>query len=423
MGFFVLGVSHKACPVNVRERLFFSGKQIESALAEVTSFKEVTELVILSTCNRVEFYGFSEKTESSKDAILSLIEKYKDIKREEIMPYLYEYENRSAIRHLFRVVAGLDSLALGENEILGQVREAFRRANQSRSVQSFLYRLMEKSLKIGKDVRTETRINEGAVSIPSVAVELAEKIFGHLSGNKVMMLGTGEMSSLTLSKIREAGAEILYVVSRNRESGEKVALDYGAEWIPLEEWDKHMPEVDIVIASTAAPHIIIKKDKVEAAMKKRRHKPCFLIDIAVPRNIDCEINSLDDVYVYNIDDLKGVSDSNLRLRKGEIHQAGKLIDAAVESFQSWLEQLSAKPTLQKFQDYLDDLLETELTSFAKRNRLEDKTRDELKERLQSKLLHAPREKIKEASMNGGVARYVEALHSLFNLDKKPKNKE
>lgn len=132
---------------------------------------------------------------------------------------------------------------------------------------------------------------------------------------------------------------------------------------------------------------------------------------------------MDDVYVYNIDDLKGVSDSNLRLRKGEIHQAGKLIDAAVESFQSWLEQLSAKPTLQKFQDYLDDLLETELTSFAKRNRLEDKTRDELKERLQSKLLHAPREKIKEASMNGGVARYVEALHSLFNLDKKPKNKE
>ncbi len=428
MSFFVLGINHKECPVEVRERLHFSDSKLRSALAMAKSQSDLSELVILSTCNRVEFCGFMKDVMSDVGArqavplqiILDLIEKIHSVKRDEFKRYLYHHEGKDAIRHLFRVASGLDSLVVGENEILGQLREAFRIANEIQSVHSLLYRLMEKALKVGKEARSETRINEGAVSIPSVAVELAEKIFGKLSGEKIMVLGTGEMSGLTLKNLKASGAEILYIISRSRERGVRLAEEFEAQWVSMDTWERHLQDVDILIASTASPLPIVHYDAVKRAMEARCHRPLFLIDIAVPRVIEAQVNSIDDVYLYNIDDLKGVAAANLKRRSREVQAAEALVEKAVLDYQGWLEQLKARPTLERFERFLDEVLEKELSRFGSEAGADPSKKEELRRRIRAKLLHPPHEKIKEASQNGGVQRYLEALHSLFDLDKDKK---
>jgi len=417
MNFFVVGLNHKECPVEVRERLHFSPKRLTAALEEIKTQPEISEAVIVSTCNRVEFYGFGGSV-FSKGHLKTWIERFHEIRGSEFEAYLYRHEGKDAIRHLFRVAAGLDSLVVGENEILGHLRDAFRAANEAGSVRSLLGRLMEKALKVGKEVRAATKINEGAVSIPSVAVELAEKIFGELGGEKVMVLGTGAMSEQTLENLRSAGAQALYVVSRSEERGRPLAEKFEAEWIPLEGWEPYLASVDICIGSTAAPHPIVHFDSVKCIMEKRRHRPLFLIDIAVPRDIEPHVNSIDDVYLYNIDDLKGVAAANLKRRSREVRAAEDLVERSVLDYQSWLERLKARPTLERFENFLGEILEKELAHFAREKGATEEEKNLLRDRIRAKLLHAPFEKIKEASQNGGAARYLEALHSLFDLDKR-----
>ncbi|MDP3921308.1 MAG: glutamyl-tRNA reductase [Candidatus Omnitrophota bacterium] len=414
-----MGISHKECPVAIREKLHFSKEQIDLALREARAESSFSELVILSTCNRVEFYGVAHSEQEGEAGLLRMVERIHGISSDEFRPYLYRHSGTEALRHIFRVAAGLDSLVVGENEILGQVRDAFRAADRLRALDSLLYRLMEKALKTGKEVRTQTRINKGAVSIPSVAVELAEKIFGKLVGEKIMVLGTGEMSILTLKNLGNAGAEILYVVSRNQEKGESVAKEAGAEWVALDDWGRYLTDVDILISSTAAPHPIVHYDQVREVMNARRHRPLFLIDIAVPRDIEARVNEIDDVYLYNIDDLKGVSASNLRLRRSEIQAAEELVEHSVGLFNSWLKQLEVRPTMERFEIFLSDILDKELSRISSHETLDENKRRELRDRISAKLLHQPLSKIKEASRNGGVAKYVEALQALFGLEQKP----
>lgn len=418
MGLFVLGINHKECPVEIREKLHFSPEKIYPVLNQVKMHPRISECVILSTCNRVELYAATPLSLSLEEDLLALMENAHGIKAETFLPYVYRFADKAAIRHLFRVASGLDSLVIGENEILGQVREAFRLANETGSVNAMLYRLFEKSLKVGKDVRTRTKINQGAVSIPSVAVELAEKIYGRLDGEKVMVLGTGEMSTLTMKNLIDAGAEIVYVVSRQREKGEKVGLEFGAEWLAMDSWEEKLPLVDILIGSTAAPHPVVTYDCVKNAMAKRRHRPLFIIDIAVPRDVESQVNSLDDVYVYNVDDLKGVASSNLKIRRAEITEAEELTDKAVEDYRAWMEQLKSRPTLNDFERFLDCVLDDEFSRGLKDTGADEKKIQAVKHRIRSRLLNPTYEKIKEASHNGGVMRYLEALRSLFNLDKK-----
>ena len=416
MGFFVLGVHHQNCPLEIREKLHFTAPQIFCAFEKMKRSPGISELAILSTCNRVEFYGYTESPSLPVEPLVSLIEETHQSPRDLFLSYLYRFEGKEMIRHLFRVAAGLDSLVVGENEILGQLREAFRMARQTASVHSYLYRLMEKALKVGKEIRTKTKINEGAISIPSVAVELAQKIFGRLAREKVMVLGTGEMSEITLKNLKAAGAEILYIASRNSERGESLAREFQAQRISLDAWEPCLSKVDILIASTSAPHPLVTYPQIERVMEARKHRPLFLIDIAVPRDIEAEVNSLDDVYLYNIDDLKGVAASNLKLRCGEIQNAEDLVEKALGEYQGWLEGLKARPTLERFKDFLDTVLEKELDLFVRESGVPEPRKKETRERIRAKLMHRPLEKIKEASQNGGVARYLDALHSLFDLD-------
>ncbi|MCB9799252.1 MAG: glutamyl-tRNA reductase [Candidatus Omnitrophica bacterium] len=418
MGIFVIGLNHHECPVAIREKLHFSPSVSESVLGRFKEISGLTELLILSTCNRVELYGFCEEAVDAKEEVLKIIHEVHGIDREVFESFLYRHEGRDAIRHIFRVAAGLDSLVVGEYEILGQFRDAFKLASQQHSVDSIVYRLMEKALKLGKDVRAKTHISQGAVSIPAVAVELAEKIFGKLSGQKVMVLGTGEMSALTLKNLKNAGGETSYIISRNPERGTALAEEFDARWLSIDEWRPFLAEVDILIASTAAPHAIVHYEHIKEVMAKRRARPLFLIDIAVPRDIDPQVDGLEDVYLYNIDDLKGVSASNLRLRKTEIIQAENFVDQAIQSFYAWMEQLKARPALERFENFVDQLLDKELNELVKKEHISIEQKDQIRHRMRSKLTYHPMERVKEASRNGGVHKYIEALHSLFGLDKK-----
>ncbi|HTL48767.1 MAG TPA: glutamyl-tRNA reductase [Verrucomicrobiae bacterium] len=427
MSFFVFGINHKSCPVEIREKIHFDKDKLRAALAASRDFTAVSELVILSTCNRVEFFGYSELEACPEETIYNVMESVHGAGRETFSPFVETRSGKDAIHYIFRVAAGLESLVIGENEILSQFRDAFRMANEEGTTHSVLYRLMEKALKIGKDVRHKTKINEGAVSIPSVAVELAEKIFGKLAGEKVMVVGTGEMGLLTLRNLKSSGAEIVYVASRDAEHGEKVATEFGAERIGHEDWSGALNAVDILITSTASAKPLITADQVRKVMAARRHRPLFVIDIAVPRNVDAHVHAIDDVYLYNIDDLKGVADANLNLRRKQMSDAEELTRAAVLAFSSWLEQLKARPTLERFETFLDQLIERELDSGLRESGLDEARKRKIKDNIRSRLLHAPIEKIKEASQNGGVKRYLEALRSLFDLDPheepKPENSE
>lgn len=414
--FLVYGINYKNCPVEIREMLHFRERRLPEAYRWIRREWPSVETLILSTCNRVELYFAIEEGNLSSEKIASFLMAFHGIERSRFENYTYRLEGRPAIEHLFHVTAGLDSMVVGENEILGQVREAFRLAQESGTIDSFLYRWAERALKVGKLVRTKTKINEGAVSIPSVAVELAEKIFGRLRGEKVMVLGAGEMSELTLQNLRQAGAEALYVMSRSEERGRALAELFGARWVPREGWEKFLEEIDILIASTAAPHPIVRYEEVRRIIERRRHRPLFLIDIGVPRNIEPEINSLDDVYLYNIDDLEGVAQANLKRRQKEVREAELYIEQAVEEFQAWIQKLEAGPTIEHLQNYLDSLIKEEIERLGPLSEFEEERLVTFARRLRSKFLYAPLETLKESSRLGSVRRVLEMVHTLFRLN-------
>lgn len=417
MPFFSYGIHHKNTPVEVREKLALNPNALKNALVLAREQPGIEELVILSTCNRVEFYGVTDKAEMPERELKKIVSEALGRSSEDCFRAAESRRGKDAVRHIFRVAAGLESLVVGENEILGQLREAFRAAAEAGTAHSLLYRLMEKALKIGKDVRSQTRINEGAVSIPSVAVELAEKIFGRLKNEKVMVLGTGEMGTQTLRSLKSSGAQIRYVVSRDPAAGKPVAIEFGASWLSMNEWEDKMGQVDIMITSTASPEPVVSRAQVERVMKERRQRPLFFIDIAVPRDVDPGVQELDDVYLYNIDDLKGVAQSNLSLRGSEVTAAEAMTEEAVTAFAGWMEQLAARPTLSRFESFVGNILDSELEDLFRQAGVSDQERDRLKQRIRSQILHYPHEKIKEASRNGGVRRYLEAMHSLFSLEK------
>lgn len=414
MSFFLSGVSYKNCPVELREKLHVAEDNLLPTLNFVRDQAGVAECMILSTCNRVEFYGEAETEKNWNDFLDAYWVGQRGFDAG-VKNSFYHLKNIDMIRHLFRVAAGLDSLVVGENEILGQLKTAFREAHEAGAVHSVLYRLVEKALKAGKDVRTRTKISEGAVSVPSAAVELAEKIFGNLSGEKVMVIGSGEMAALALDNLKTAGAVPAYVASRNRETGSNLAQKFGAEWIALENVSAHLARVDIVLSSTGSPEPILRFEQVREAIEERRRKPLFLIDIAVPRDIDSQVHQLEGVYLYNVDDLKSVTEANLHLRQKQIAEAEKIVTLAMHEFESWLESLRARPAMDRLETHLDKILSQELGRLAGRADLDSELVRETQHRIKSKILHEPYERIKEASKNGGVKRYLEAIVSLFNL--------
>ncbi|PIQ89507.1 MAG: glutamyl-tRNA reductase [Candidatus Omnitrophica bacterium CG11_big_fil_rev_8_21_14_0_20_42_13] len=333
----VTGINHKTAPVEIRERLSFSIKETVEANRLFKKNLAVSEGLILSTCNRMEIYAVLNNHDGDYIAKLtSFLSEFRDIDSRQFKDRLYIHEGKAAIEHLFRVAAGLDSMVIGEMEILGQVKQAYYDAQESRTTGKILNRLFQKTFNTAKKIRTDTFITRGSVSVSSVAVKLAEKILGDLSDKKVLIVGAGQIGEQLLVYLKKNGVKAILVANRTFEKALALADRFAASAIKFDDFINSLIDADIVISSTGAPHNIIRKEDVAHIMPKRRQKPFFIIDLAVPRDVEAEVNKIDNVYLYDIDDLQKIVDGNLALRKNELSNCDKIIESASAHFENWL---------------------------------------------------------------------------------------
>lgn len=321
----VIGLSFRSAPVTVRERFAFAEPAIPGALVQLKDHGIASEAVILSTCNRVELYAASGMPESEADAALRrfLIDYHQY--HEPIHEEIYAHGGQAAVEHLFRVACGLDSMVLGETEILGQMKKAYDLALQHKHTGAVLNKAFQKAFNVAKQIRTETKIQRGSISVASVAVELAEKIFSSLKGRKVMVIGAGDTSEKTARALLSRGAASLVVTNRSFERAEALAREFNGQAVPFDQWEGEFADIDIIVSSTASPVPVVTRQKLHPLMKLRKNRQLLLIDIAVPRDIEPEVNQLDNVYLYNIDDMQSIAEDYLRQRKTEIAVCEKII--------------------------------------------------------------------------------------------------
>lgn len=416
----LLGLSHKTAPVAIREKLAFPADSQTEALAVLTSCDAVSEAVIVSTCNRTELYAVTSAAAEGAEEVLDFICGYKGVDREAIAPYLYASHGEAAVRHLFRVVSSLDSMVVGEAQILGQVKEAYELSFENGASGRVFNRLFRQSFEVGKRVRTETAIGENAVSISYAAVELAKKVFDSLAGRTVLILGAGKMSELTARHLVSCGAARILVANRTQSRAEELAEHFGGVAVPYDALYEHIAKADIVISSTAATEFVITKDRLEPAMRMRRGAPLFLIDIAVPRDIDPAVNDLDDAYLYDIDALNHVVESNLEERAREAARAEVIIAEEIGTFQRWLESMEVVPTIAAMHAEAERVREAEFAkAMRKLGSLSEKDRatvEALTQSLVNKTLATPTERLRRAAAEKDGYSYVEAARYLYGLD-------
>ncbi|MFQ5450465.1 MAG: glutamyl-tRNA reductase [Nitrospinaceae bacterium] len=416
----MVGVNHKTTPVEIRERLAFTRGELETSLEHLVGHPEIVENLILSTCNRVEIYARVRNTEQGVRLLKEFISGYHNISLQELEKYFYSYQNEQAVEHLFRVSSSLDSMVLGEAQILGQVKDAYSTARALRSTGMVLNQLFEKAFNVAKKVREETGISERGVSISSAAVELARKIFEDLENHSVMLVGTGEMAELAAKHLISYGVKTVYVASRTYERAVNLAQALNGCALDFTMFKEEMHRADIIITSTAAPTFIIKKDMVERSIHLRKNKPIFFIDIAVPRDIEPEVNELENVYLYDIDDLQTVVAANLKEREKEAESAMDIIQSEVVKFNSWVDTLDAVPTIVEMRKRAETIRLQEMEKTLKKmSHLSAQDRNTLHLMTQSiinKIFHKPTINLKRKiqSQEGHV--YLKAIRHLFHLD-------
>ena len=328
-----LGLSHQTAAVQVREKFAVPESDLVRTLAELAQLPGVAESVIVSTCNRVEFYAASENAHTAMGAIQCFLQQRSGSTSE---PF-YSLAGASAIEHLFRVVCGLDSMVIGETEILGQVKKAYAAAAAAGATARNLNKLFQRAFNVAKEVRTKTCITRGPVSAGSAAVDLAEKIFGNLAHCKAMILGAGETSEQTARALLSRGVKSIIVSNRSYDRAAALAQEMGGEAIHFEEWDQRFHDIDILISSTAAPHAIVTKAKLAPVMRHRTERPLFIIDLAVPRDVEAEVNEIEGVYLYDIDSLKAIAQQGMEVRRKEVVLCEQFIERHVSEFHRWLE--------------------------------------------------------------------------------------
>jgi glutamyl-tRNA reductase len=327
------GLSHQTAALEVRERFAFPESALPEALARLTAVPDVAEGVIVSTCNRTEFYVTGELACCSAPAFFKSF--YRDFRAEDER-CLFRFVGSECARHLFRVASGLESMVVGETEIFGQIKRAYQDATGAGTVGRFLNRLFQKSFQVGKQVRSSTAITRGGVSVGSVAVDVAEQIFGDLAGRKIMIIGAGETSAKTAKAFQSRGAEQIFVSNRSFDRAEALAALTGGRAIHFHGWETEFRDVDILVSSTAAPHPIITFDKFATFWRDRRHRPLFMIDLAIPRDIDPAVQNLDGVYLYDLDSLRAITERTLSVRKQEAEKCGQMIEQHVQKCHAWL---------------------------------------------------------------------------------------
>jgi len=410
------GLNHKTAPLSVREQAAFAPEHLPEALHDLTRHGGVSEATILSTCNRTELYCQLENSDDSH--ALKWFCDYHRLQPGAIRPHLYVHPGSSAVKHAFRVASGLDSMVLGEPQILGQMKEAFALAHRAGATGKILNRMFQQTFAVAKQVRTDTAIGASAVSVAYAAVSLARRIFNRLSEQTVLLLGAGETIELVARHLKEQGTERIIVANRTLERAQSFATTYRAEAITLAEMPERLNEADIVISSTASQLPILGKGTVERALRVRRHRPIFMVDIAVPRDIEPEVGELDDVYLYTVDDLQQVVQESLQSRQEAAKEAEKIIDLQVVNFMYWVKSLDSVPTIRALREGAEVLRETELQRAQQRlAQGEDpgKVLAHLARALTNKFTHAPTSALKRADHEGN-ADLLRAARRLFNLD-------
>ncbi|MCD6490497.1 MAG: glutamyl-tRNA reductase [Thermodesulfobacterium sp.] len=417
----VIGLNHKTAPVEIREKLVFKNSPLhplEKLKKEVSSFKEG---LFLSTCNRVEFYFILEQNQKNRflTDFFSFIENESSFKWKDLEPHFYFLENEKAIKHLFEVACGLDSLVIGEPQILGQVKSAYKEALNYRTSGIVLNRLLHKCFSVAKKVRTETGIGGGAISISYAAYRLAKKILGSLKDKTVLLVGAGEMAELACMHFVSEGVRKVLIANRTLSKAVELAEKFRGEAYSLDELLNALIKADIVISSTGAPNCIITKNMVASVLKPRKYKPLFVIDIAVPRNVEPEVNTLENVYLYDIDDLKFVVEKNLKAREKEATRAKTIIETEVFKFQKWLKELEFYPTLRALSEKAEKLRQKELAkTFKKLKNLSEEEKEAIEiltRSLIQKLLYYPINFIKKSYHEEGKYA-ISLIRQIYELD-------
>lgn len=416
MKFLLTGLNHRTAPVEVRERIAFAEGALPEALEKLKRRPGVQEGLILSTCNRVEVAVTAEEGADAQAAVGGFLADARAVDPALVTPYLYSYDGPEAIRHLFRVASSLDSMVVGEPQILGQLKSAYAVAKANGSVSGFLDLLMTRAFNVAKRVRSETEIGQSAVSVSYAAVELAREIFGTLQGKRALVVGAGKMAESAARHLRRAGVSEILVTNRTRARAEALAEDCGGRVIEYEQFESMVPNVDIVLASSGAPHYILTKDQVRAAISKRRNQPMFFIDIAVPRNIDPSVNQIDGAFLYDIDDLGKVVDANLKGRIAVAKDAEDIIGEEVERMMLRLKTREAAPTIVRLQEQLDGWRKGEIDRM--RGKLgaltpqQEEAIEALTRGLVNKIAHGP---ISELRKQGTDSNVLDAVRKLFRL--------
>jgi glutamyl-tRNA reductase len=420
MKLLLTGLNHKTAPVELRERLAISPDNLAEETRALLEHPGIREGIILSTCNRVEMLVCYE---GDDPALPIYFNRHFSIDTQSLQPHLYEHHETEAVRHIFRVAASLDSMVVGEPQILGQVKESYSAARSVGAVGGNLERLLQGAFSAAKKVRTETQIGSSSVSIASVAVDLARKIFGSLEGKRVLLVGAGKMSELAARHLMQQGAGSILVANRTHERALKLAQKFNGHVIPFESLHSRADEADILITSTGSPDFLFRTPHAQQFLHRRRNRPMFFIDIAVPRDIDPAINKLDGIFLYDIDDLQSVSVSNLSDRSREAQRAEAILEQELIRYQRRLETLDVVPTLVRLQSYAEDVRQAELR--RAQSRLQSLTPEQIAaveavtRGLINKFLHHPLQALKTAAREGDSAT-IDAIRNAFHL---PENME
>jgi len=423
MNFQLIGINHNTAPVEVREQMAVPESRLADALGKLVHHPGVEEGLILSTCNRVEVLA---QTRNGSADLRSFLHGYFHLDPEKFAPHLYEYRERDAIRHLFRVTSSLDSMVVGEPQILGQVKEAYATARAVGAIHAQLDLLLTRSFAVAKRVRTETAVGSSAVSVASVAVELAQKIFGSLKGTHVCLIGAGKMSELAARHLQAHGAESIFVANRTYERATQLAAKFKGEAIHFSDIYEFCDKADIIISSTGAPVAIFRREHGERFLARRKNRPMFFIDIAVPRDVDPQMNKLDGIFVYDIDDLQQAVAAHTADRQREAERAEAIIQSEVERFLGRLQTLEVVPTIVSLQDHLETIRQAEIDRV--RGRLGELSPEQelaietLTRGIVNKIMHTPISTLKTAAREAEATTVVDVVRRLFNLQEREKEK-
>jgi glutamyl-tRNA reductase len=416
-----IGMSHETAPVELRECLAKDPAHAERALSMMREVACIKEGFFLSTCNRVEALFTTEQIEEAKSSVVAVLSRLGGMPSESLSSGLFTHEDREAVHHIFRVASSLDSMVIGEPQILGQIKEAYSRATKEKTTGVILNRLLHRAFHTAKRVRTETGISDAAVSVSYAAVELAKKIFYDLKGKKVLLVGAGEMAELAARHLVSQGVSGIAVANRTFEKAVEAAQAFKGRPVSFEEIGAQLLEVDIVIASTAAPGYVITRDQVKGSMRKRRNRPLFFIDIAVPRDVEPEVNDVENVYVYDIDDLKGIIQVNLSQREEEAVKAERIVEEEVLKFDRWLKTLEAVPTIVSLKEKAETIRQAELkkslSSLGDLSPAQLKALETLTLSISEKILNDPILFLKQRADRPSGKSYLDTARRLFGLDR------